>query len=254
MSNLLFSTKSLSKKEEDLMEISIINTGENSATENMRIDEALLKSLDPKGLPKLHLYKWKGDCATYGHFSKPENLLDLGFAKKKNLSLAKRITGGGVTFHFSDYAFSFLMPKKHLNFSDNTLENYRFVNQFVIKAVAACMGSEENLDYFDPCQNNDSMSMQFCMAKPTKYDVLYNGKKVGGAAQRKTNNGYLHHGTVSIAMPDLSYLSELLLSKEVYKAICENSFYFVKNHLEKKELEFFRQKVEKNLIEAFLKF
>jgi lipoate---protein ligase len=236
------------------MEISILDTGENSALENMKIDEVLLKNLESIEKPKLHLYSWMGDCATYGHFAKPENLLNMEEVKKKKLQLAKRVTGGGMTFHFSDYAFSFFMPKGHPYFSENTLENYRFVNQFVLKAIEEYIDEKENLNFFDPCKINDPMAQQFCMAKPTKYDVLHKGKKVGGAAQRKTSNGYLHHGTISIAMPDLNYLKEILLSEEIYDAICQNSFYLVNNHLDKERLNSFREKIEKKLIESFLNF
>ena len=52
------------------------------------------------------------------------------------------------------------------------------------------------------------------MARPTIYDVVYNGLKIAGAAQRRTKKGYLHQGTISLASPDLGLLNEILLSKE----------------------------------------
>lgn len=237
------------------MEISILDTGSNSCLENMKIDEILLKTLNLNELPKLHLYSWQNDSATFGHFAKPEDLLDLKEVKKKRLQLAKRVTGGGVTFHFSDYAFTFLMPRAHPYFSENTLENYRFVNQFVLKAIEECLDHKEELSYCDPCQKNHFISRQFCMAKPTQYDVLYKGKKVGGAAQRKTSQGYLHHGTISIGLPDQEYLKDILKSKEeIFNAIYENTFYFVDNHKKKSEMEHFRHLIQKKLVEAFLEF
>ena len=40
---------------------------------------------------------------------------------------------------------------------------------------------------------------------------MLEGKKVAGAAQRQTKAGYLHQGTISLTLPDLSYLKEILL-------------------------------------------
>ena len=48
------------------------------------------------------------------------------------------------------------------------------------------------------------------MAKPTKYDVLWEGKKVAGAAQRKTKAGFLHQGSISLVMPPQDYLNYIL--------------------------------------------
>jgi len=49
------------------------------------------------------------------------------------------------------------------------------------------------------------------MAKPTKYDVLLQGKKVAGAAQRKTKKGFLHQGSISLQLPAQEYLDAVLI-------------------------------------------
>ena len=53
----------------------------------------------------------------------------------------------------------------------------------------------------------------FCMAKPTIYDVVYQGRKIAGAAQRRRKNGYLHQGTISLAFPQMGLLNEVLFPK-----------------------------------------
>jgi lipoate---protein ligase len=63
-------------------------------------------------------------------------------------------------------------------------------------------------DDFSPWDPN---CFHFCMAKPTKYDVMWDGRKVAGAAQRKTKKGYLHQGTIALVMPPQEYLEQILL-------------------------------------------
>ncbi len=115
--------------------LEIIDTGIDSAEKIMRFDGNLLENLDPNGKPILHFYRWAKPSATYGYFISPEKHLDLKKAEEKGLALARRPTGGGIVFHIWDLAFSFLMPSGHPAFSENTLENYRFVNEAVLAAM-----------------------------------------------------------------------------------------------------------------------
>lgn len=201
----------------------ILNTGIQSAEFNMLFDEKLLEELK---IPTLHLYQWARPSATFGYFIRPENHLDLEKAARHDLDLARRPTGGGIVFHIWDLAFSFLMPSSHPAFSEKPLENYRFVNNAVLSAVRSFLDLREPLELISAnapslgpdCQN-------FCMAKPTQYDVVYQGMKIAGAAQRKRKQGYLHQGTIALGKPNFSLLNDVLLSKgDVLSAMASYSF------------------------------
>lgn len=193
----------------------------------MRLDEELLFSLDANGSPILHFYEWDSPSATYGYFLQPADELDLAAVKRAGISLAKRPTGGGIVFHLWDYAFSFLMPAEHPLCYPTPLENYRFVNSCVAEAVRPIMPNFSEL-----FEHAEGEAGPFCMAKPTIYDVIVEGKKVAGAAQRRRKNGYLHQGTISLAFPDLKLLEEILLRKEVVDEINQTSFAPKENDLE----------------------
>lgn len=190
----------------------VLDTGIGSAAENMRLDAELLQTLDPQGSPILHFYDWKGDCATYGHFVNPADFLNLQEAKQQGLDLAKRPTGGGIVFHIWDLAFSVLVPAEHPRFSEKTLDNYAFVNQAVLDAVSVFLKKEAPLELIQQdALAVDVAAGRFCMARPTKYDLVLRGKKIAGAAQRKTKQGFLHQGTIALKMPSLQYLQAILL-------------------------------------------
>lgn len=190
----------------------IIDTGCQSAEENMRLDAELLERADALTRPILHLYEWSGDSATYGYFTDPSKLLNLDKAQQFSLQLARRPTGGGIVFHIWDMAFSVLVPASCCEFSSNTLENYAFVNNAVLSAVKEFFDLRTPLaltpeDYV----SWDPDCVHFCMAKPTKYDVVWKGRKIAGAAQRKTRKGFLHQGTIALVPPDIEYLDHILL-------------------------------------------
>jgi len=206
------------------MKWNILDTGTQSAKANMALDHDLLENLDQHTLPILHFYDWEGDCATYGHFVDPSDFLNLDEAKRLNLSLAKRPTGGGIVFHIWDLAFSVLVPASHECFSENTLDNYAFVNNAVLAAASNFLTERPELIPQD-AQSLDASCGRFCMARPTKYDVVFNGKKIAGAAQRKTKKGFLHQGTIALKMPYEKYLQSILLpNTKVLEAMRAQTF------------------------------
>lgn len=191
----------------------VIDTGSASAEQNMAIDCGLLSSLaSGQKQPVVHLYGWDKPSATYGHFTDPAKLLRKEALKNERLQLARRPTGGGIIFHLTDVAFSVLVPAGHPGYSVNVMENYAFVNRFVIEVVKLFInGREEPVLMPNEPALADTQTQHFCMAKPTKYDVMLGGRKVGGGAQRRTKHGFLHQGSISLALPDEALLSHVLL-------------------------------------------
>ncbi len=202
----------------------IFETEASSAEAIMSLDSELLKNLGEAQRPILHLYEWQRESATYGHFVKPERFLNLHEVQQRGLDLARRPTGGGILFHLWDLAFSVLIPAKSSLFSINTFDNYRLVNDVVKEVVSQFLGKKEVLLVQKEERLYDGEALSFCMAHPTRYDVVLNGKKVAGAAQRKTRGGFLHQGTVALVEPDEEFLASLLYSSSVKEAIMQTTF------------------------------
>ncbi|MCP5505298.1 MAG: hypothetical protein H7A38_00245 [Chlamydiales bacterium] len=232
-----------------MREWKILETGRASAQENMALDAKLLEEMKPDDAPILHLYEWEGDAATYGHFLDPKKFLDLEQAKALGLSLARRPTGGGIIFHVSDLAFSVLVPANFPHYSTNTLDNYDFINSAVKRAVNNLFEKAEDLSLLpqEPTPIDES-SRHFCMAKPTIYDVMLGSRKIAGAAQRRRRQGYLHQGSISIALPKESFLSQVLLTgTQVKEAMEANTFSILGEEWTKNDLEEVRQQLKQQL-------
>ena len=200
------------------MMLTILDSGREAAERNMEIDQQLLLTLDQHTNPILRFYDWVQPSATFGYFSSPESLVNMQAAANYGLQLAKRPTGGGLLFHEFDFTFSFLLPAIHPLFSLNTLDNYRLVNQIVANAIQQYLHIEKPPELLC-CQSRSSDSMSqdkelrnFCMALPTVYDVISNGRKLAGAAQRRTKLGFLHQGSISLKLPSDAFLERILLS------------------------------------------
>lgn len=227
--------------------LQVLDTGSNSADANMRFDEKLLSELDPDGSPILHLYRWNGPCATYGYFIDPSKHLNLDKIQKNRLTLARRPTGGGIVFHIWDLAFSFLMPASHPRFAKSALDNYRFVNEAVKESMQDFLQLRDPLELLPADYSGPS---HFCMAKPTIYDVVHQGRKIAGAAQRRRKNGYLHQGTISLALPHTELLREVLVSKkDVLQAMMAYTFAPLGHYWSGQAMQSMREEIQKRLAE-----
>lgn len=228
----------------------IIDTGENHAQTNMDIDDNLLQAMGAEDSPILHLYKWKEESITYGHFIKTDHFFDMEKVRKNFFELARRPTGGGIIFHSWDYTFSVLVPSNNRRFSRNTLENYQWINQVVLEAIQDLY--PDTLVIHKKSVAYKGNTKYFCMAKPTIYDILLGEKKVVGAAQRRRRNGLLHQGSISISMPDFARLEEILLpSADILLAMREQSHYLSINPTNN-QLQEIRSELENRLKKAFL--
>lgn len=192
------------------MKWKILHSGVESAQNNMDIDQKLLHGISCRDCPLLRFYDWEGPSATYGYFINPLNYLEQKGIEKMRLQLGRRPTGGGIVFHLTDLAFSVIIPASHPAYSLNTLDNYAFINRQVARAVVNFKKETSPILLQTDKKAVDSASSHFCMAKPTIYDVMVEGKKVGGAAQRRARAAFLHQGTISITMPDDVFLAAVL--------------------------------------------
>lgn len=205
----------------------VVNSGKNRSKENMERDEKFLEELHPDDSPILHFYDFEKPSATFGVFMKPEIFLK----EDHSLDLAKRPTGGGMLFHLWDMTFSVLIPKNHFGYSDDVMKNYKFINELVLKALSPFVNSHFVDLLFEESEPRDEACKHFCFAKPTKYDVMINGKKVAGSAQRRKKNGFLHQGSISLVRPDFQFINGLF-KKDHLVAKAMEEFTYVLTSLE----------------------
>jgi lipoate-protein ligase A len=221
----------------------------------MEIDAYLLETLGAKSDPILHFYEWEGDCATYGYLTDPNDYLDEEGMRAMGLSLARRSTGGGIVFHTWDFAFSVLIPASCQFFSLNTLDNYAFVNEVVRVAVQKFLGSSllvlTPVDFGAP----GASCSRFCMAKPTKYDVVLEGRKIAGAAQRKCKQGFLHQGMIALQAPPEEYLDTILKQgTHVKEAILSHTFPLLQQGSTKFDMDNARRKLKELIQQNFYEY
>ena len=172
----------------------LLNSGQCDAAFNMALDEALLEHVSRLGAPVLRFYGWTEPAATFGYFQKYSEIERATPLRP----LIRRPTGGGLVPHDADWTYSFIVPPGHEWHSLAAVESYRRIHEWIQCAFAE-MKIETQL-----ASVKKSEIPGACFAGHEKSDLLWRGKKIAGAAQRRNKLGLLIQG--SIQPPRLSLL------------------------------------------------
>jgi len=177
----------------------LIDTGIASAQYNMAVDEALLYSFKEYDLPILRLYRWESSISL-GRFSNLLQSIDLKTLQKQNLSFVRRMTGGGILVHGGDLSYSLILPRKYLK-DTGVKESYRYLCGFLINLYAKLGLSA---DFASNLKLPTSKS-NICMSANEPYDIIIDGKKIGGNAQRYSKEVLFQHGSIPMSLDNTCF-------------------------------------------------
>lgn len=152
----------------------------------MAVDEALLEAAPALGQPVLRFYGWTEPAATFGYFQKISEIERV----TKLRPLVRRPTGGGLVPHDADWTYSLAFPPTHAWHALRAAESYERVHQWLRAAFARLDVATE----LAPCCRKEIPGQ--CFAGHEKFDLLWHGRKIAGAAQRRTKTGLLIQGSV----------------------------------------------------------
>ena len=152
----------------------------------MALDEALLESGPFRQRPVLRFYGWTEPAASFGYFQKYSEV-------KQSTSLrplVRRPTAGGIVPHDADWTYSLMFPPTHEWYELSARESYCRVHKWIQEAFATLeLGTE-----LAPTQLKTIAGQ--CFVGHEEADLLWHGRKIAGAAQRRRKDGLLIQGSV----------------------------------------------------------
>jgi len=152
-----------------------------SAAMNMAIDEVLLETA---AVPSIRFYEWNHPALSFGYFGKFEDVA----AYQRDI--VRRWTGGGIVFHGEDLTYSLVIPRGSPAFEESSMSIYERTHAAIREALAT------NGHVSELAANTGPKISESCFANPVRADLLLNGRKIAGAAQRRTRRGLLQQGSI----------------------------------------------------------
>jgi lipoate-protein ligase A len=172
----------------------LLKSGAGDAAFNMALDEALLEAVSQLGEPVLRFYSWTKPAATFGYFQKISEVERATLLRP----LIRRPTGGGIVPHDADWTYSFAIPPDDEWYSLSAIESYRRIHEWIQSAFAKLNVATEL------ASGRGKSALGECFVGHDKFDLLWHGKKIAGAAQRRNKLGLLIQG--SVQAPPVSLL------------------------------------------------
>jgi lipoate-protein ligase A len=164
---------------------------------NMAIDEALFEQAT---VPTLRFYCWPRPALSFGYFGK---FADVAMEMER-CDVVRRWTGGGIVPHGEDLTYSLVTPAVDPASALGPATTYAALHRAICDALRQ-EGWEVELTPTDAPKISDA-----CFANPVRNDVVMAGRKIAGAAQRRTRRGFLHQGSIQISNLSASFRARVV--------------------------------------------
>ena len=165
----------------------------HSAAMNMAIDEALLETAVA---PTIRFYRWRAPALSFGYFGK---FSDVAICAAER-DLVRRWTGGGIVFHGDEVTYSIVIPASDPVFDESSIAIYEKIHRALADVLNGVGERAVVAGGVDPggiaLSKHAAASGCNCFANPVRADVMMNGRKIAGAAQRRTRRGLLQQGSI----------------------------------------------------------
>ena len=153
-------------------------------------DRAVLRSYD--GNDTLLVYSRDRPCISVGRFQKIDDTVNLEYAKKNNISVVRRVSGGSNIYSDENQmTYSLVISKDKLPASREG--SFAMICNAVVTALKELGIKAEH--------------------KPIN-DILVNRRKISGGAQARSGNAVLQHGSIILDIDDDVVASSLKDTKK----------------------------------------
>jgi lipoate-protein ligase A len=125
-------------------------------------------------------------------------VLDLERCRAASVTAVQRITGGGVIYHADELTYAIVCAPRHLPGETTVKESFRFLTGFLLAfyrelGLPAAYAADVPVDLAGLGRRTP-----FCFAGRESYDILIDGRKIGGNAQRRLRNAIFQHGSIPL--------------------------------------------------------
>lgn len=176
--------------------------GVHDAAENMRRDAWLLHAAESGAEPVLRLFGFVPPGITLGIHQQPGQELDLDRCAADRIGWARRPTGGRAILHVHEWTYALATPIGDPAWGGSQEATYQRVSRLVVASLVR-LGVPAELAAARVRTADRTLGPRSaegpaapCFASTARHEIVLNGRKLVGSAQRRTANGILQQGSV----------------------------------------------------------
>lgn len=178
----------------------IISSSKASGRENMDADARLFEKAEAGLLqnPTIRIYGWKGNCISLGHSQNADTELHIDNCREHGVEVVKRPTGGGIVLHNQhEITYSIVSQKSWIPFKD-LMDTYLYISEAIVEGIRS-LGIDAEMS-----NRRQKGFTRYCYLFPASHEIVYNGKKLVGSAQKRGRRAILQQGSVLVHKNDIA--------------------------------------------------
>jgi lipoate-protein ligase A len=201
--------------------------GAHDAAENMRRDEALLAAAGAGAEPVLRLFRFTPPGITLGRAQDPARELDLERCRAAGVAWAVRPTGGRAIYHDQEWTYSLAAGLGHPDWGGGLETAYAHVSALLVDSLVQ-LGVPATLAAGAPSVRRLAGPAELaprargaggrgpgvappCFASTARHEIVLEGRKLVGSAQRRTARALLQQGSLLLGRSHLRLVDFLAL-------------------------------------------
>jgi lipoate-protein ligase A len=179
----------------------------------MAADMYLWESCARSELLTVRLYQWDPASITIGCMQDAGHELDFIAMKKNGIAWIRRPTGGRAVLHEADTTYSCIFSSSIPEMGKSIMETYGIISQCLIKGLGLLNINCTTCDTLDALRGAKGETKLPCFLAPNRNEIMVNGKKLVGSAQKRGAGAVLQHGSIPLTdayrtLPDYLSLSD----------------------------------------------
>lgn len=204
-----------------------IDSGEQSPSFNMALDEALLDwHSEGKIPPIIRFYGWNPPTLSIGYFQKVEKEINMEAVKRHGLGFVRRPTGGRGVLHEEELTYSVIVSEDYPDMPKTVTESYRVISEGILKGFHR-LGMEAYFAVPQTPAERDQLKnprSAVCFDAPSWYELVVEGRKVAGSAQTRQKGVILQHGSILLDLDEDKLFSLFNYPNERVKERMQKAF------------------------------
>jgi len=177
----------------------LIIDGAMDGSHNMAVDAKLLNEVEQSESPRtiVRFYGWIIPTISLGRSQHVDKAVDIDYCRAKGIDIVRRPTGGRAVLHDDELTYS-LVSNDTDCFGDTIYANYKRVSEALCLAynrlgVPAVLAPETR-----KLSARANGADPPCFLSPSRYELVVEGRKIAGSAQRRLRRSFLQHGSMPI--------------------------------------------------------
>lgn len=213
------------------MKFRIISDTFREPAMNMALDEAVLFLRNKSDYSTIRFYGWDPSAVSIGYFQNLDYEVNIDYAQSHNISLIRRITGGGAVYHWKDGEITYsIVVGKDFNMKVNVKDSYGILFSGIIDGLRE-IGVDARWTGIN--------------------DISVGGRKISGNAQTRKYGGVLQHGTILLDVNPYEMFSVLKVSDEKIKDKMIKNIYERVTSLKNLGIDMKREDIVKAFIDGY---